>query len=152
MGTVCCYQASIGLSTKHTTHDNTISTLDVDVLLHFSSLPLSPLWPSIPFSSALHLHNTVRVISRVSSIDGSTGYHHNLTTMAPPAALPPLPFNPARVRSYILRIPLFTRLVLLATIAFWVLELQTLWSVVKWGSLAPDEIGLGSSMFPFSPF
>lgn len=94
-------------------------------------------------------NNTVRVISRVSSIDGSTGYHHNLTTMAPPAALPPLPFNPARVRSYILRIPLFTRLVLLATIAFWVLELQTLWSVVKWGSLAPDEIGFGSSMFPF---
>lgn len=68
------------------------------------------------------------------------------TRMAPPAALPPLPFNPSRLRSYILRIPLFTRLVLLAIVAFGVLELQTLWSVVEWGSLTPNEIGLGSSM------
>jgi len=66
--------------------------------------------------------------------------------MATPAALPPLPFNPSRVRSYILRLPLFTRLVLLAILAFWILELQTIWSVVRWGSLTPDEIGLGSSM------
>lgn len=66
--------------------------------------------------------------------------------MATPAALPPLPFNPSRVRSYILRLPLFTRLVLLAILAFWILELQTIWSVVQWGSLTPDEIGLGSSM------
>lgn len=67
--------------------------------------------------------------------------------MSPPAALPPLPFNPSRLRSYILRIPLFTRLVLLAIVAFGVLELQTLWSVVEWGSLTPNEIGFGSSMF-----
>lgn len=67
--------------------------------------------------------------------------------MATPAALPPLPFNPSRVRSYILRLPLFTRLVLLAVLLFWLLELQTIWSVVQWGSLTPDEIGFGSSMF-----
>jgi glycosylphosphatidylinositol transamidase len=66
--------------------------------------------------------------------------------MATPAALPPLPFNPSRVRSYVLRLPLFTRLVLLAILVFWILELQTVWSVVQWGSLAPDEIGFGSSM------
>lgn len=66
--------------------------------------------------------------------------------MAPPAALPPLPFNPSRLRSYVLRLPLFTRLVVLATIAFLVLELQTIWSVVQWGSLTPDEMGIGSSM------
>lgn len=36
---------------------------------------------------------------------------------------------------------------LLAIIAFWLLELQTLWSVVEWGSLTPNEIGFGSSMF-----
>ncbi|BCR83106.1 rhomboid protease family protein RBD2 [Aspergillus chevalieri] len=73
--------------------------------------------------------------------------------MATPAALPPLPFNPSRVRSYILRLPLFTRLVLLAILAFWILELQTIWSVVRWGSLTPDEIGLGSmyrlNTYPF---
>lgn len=66
--------------------------------------------------------------------------------MATPAALPPLPFNPSRVRSYLVRLPLFTRLVLLVILAFWLLELQTLWSVVHWGSLTPDEIGFGSSM------
>ncbi|GAB1216718.1 hypothetical protein ATERTT37_005936 [Aspergillus terreus] len=73
--------------------------------------------------------------------------------MATPAALPPLPFNPSRVRSYVLRLPLFTRLVLLAILVFWILELQTVWSVVQWGSLAPDEIGFGSmyrlNTYPF---
>ncbi|GAB1194861.1 hypothetical protein APSETT444_004112 [Aspergillus pseudonomiae] len=73
--------------------------------------------------------------------------------MATPAALPPLPFNPARVRSYLLRLPLFTRLVVLAIIVFWLLEFQTVWSVVQWGSLAPDEVGLGSmyrlNTYPF---
>lgn len=71
--------------------------------------------------------------------------------MTTPAALPPLPFNPSRVRSYILRLPLFTRLVLLAIVAFWILELQTIWSVVQWGSLTPDEIGLGTSMSTSTP-
>ncbi|KAL4892665.1 Gaa1-like protein [Aspergillus ambiguus] len=73
--------------------------------------------------------------------------------MTTPAALPPLPFNPSRVRSYVLRLPLFTRLVLLAILVFWILELQTVWSVVQWGSLTPDEIGLGSmyrlNTYPF---
>jgi glycosylphosphatidylinositol transamidase len=65
--------------------------------------------------------------------------------MVSPAALPPLPFNPSRVRSYLLRLPLFTRLVVLVIILFWLLELQTVWSVVQWGSLIPDEIGLSTS-------
>lgn len=67
--------------------------------------------------------------------------------MATPTALPPLPFNPGRVRSYLVRLPLFTRLVVLVIIAFWLLEFQTMWSVVQWGALIPDEIGLGTSMF-----
>ncbi|GIK05867.1 glycosyl phosphatidyl inositol protein transamidase complex subunit [Aspergillus viridinutans] len=73
--------------------------------------------------------------------------------MAIPAALPPLPFNPTRVRSYVLRLPLFTRLVLLAIVVFWLLELQTIWGVVQWGSLTPSEIGIGSmyrlNTYPF---
>ncbi|KAJ5905173.1 Rhomboid protein 2 [Penicillium subrubescens] len=64
--------------------------------------------------------------------------------MATPAALPPLPFNPGRVRSYLVRLPLFTRLVLLVILAFWLLELQTIWSVVEWGALIPNEINLGT--------
>lgn len=67
--------------------------------------------------------------------------------MATPAALPPLPFNPGRVRTYLVRLPLFTRLVLVVILAFWLLELQTLWSVVQWGALIPNEIGIGTSMF-----
>ncbi|RAL03794.1 Gaa1-domain-containing protein [Aspergillus ibericus CBS 121593] len=73
--------------------------------------------------------------------------------MATPAALPPLPFNPSRVRSYVLRLPLFTRLVLLAILVFWLLELQTMWSVVQWGSVIPDEVGFGTmyrlNTYPF---
>jgi len=59
---------------------------------------------------------------------------------------PPLPFfNPARFRSYILRLPLFTRACVVAILFFWALELQTVWSVTKWGSLIPSEIGFKSS-------
>ncbi|KAL3461346.1 Gaa1-like protein [Aspergillus heterothallicus] len=71
--------------------------------------------------------------------------------MASPAALPPLPFNPSRVRSYLLRLPLFTRLVVLVVILFWLFELQTVWSVVQWGSLIPDEIGL-STMYRLNTY
>ncbi|CAG7960953.1 unnamed protein product [Penicillium nalgiovense] len=64
--------------------------------------------------------------------------------MATPTALPPLPFNPGRIRTYLLRLPLFTRLVLLIILAFWLLEFQTIWSVVQWGALIPEEINLGT--------
>ncbi|KAK2757690.1 putative rhomboid protease [Arachnomyces sp. PD_36] len=60
------------------------------------------------------------------------------------SALPPLPFNPSRVRSYVLRLPLFTRIVLVIITVFWALELQTVWDVVQWGALVPDQVGLQS--------
>ncbi|ODH47592.1 rhomboid protein 2 [Paracoccidioides brasiliensis] len=59
-------------------------------------------------------------------------------------SLPPLPFNPARFRSYILRLPLFTRVVLLIIGIVWVLEIQTIWNVVQWGALIPSETRLAS--------
>lgn len=73
-------------------------------------------------------------------------------TMAPPRIstnnlslpLPTRLINVSRLRSYLFRLPLFTRLIVLAIFAFWVLELQTVWSVIQWGSLIPKEIGLGS--------
>jgi GPI-anchor transamidase subunit GAA1 len=41
-------------------------------------------------------------------------------------ASPALPnFNPARLRSYILRLPLFTRICMVAILVFWITELQT---------------------------
>jgi hypothetical protein len=35
----------------------------------------------------------------------------------------------------------------LIILAFWLLEFQTIWSVVQWGALIPEEINLGTSMF-----
>lgn len=58
---------------------------------------------------------------------------------------PTLPhFNPARLRSYVFRIPLFTRLVLFLILLFWILEFQTAWDIAKWGALVPLEVNLGT--------
>ncbi|CAD6590725.1 MAG: Glycosyl phosphatidyl inositol protein transamidase complex subunit [Alectoria sarmentosa] len=58
---------------------------------------------------------------------------------------PTLPqFNPARLRTYVFRIPLFTRVVLLLVILFWILEFQTAWDVAQWGALVPLEVNLGT--------
>ena len=54
-------------------------------------------------------------------------------------------FNPQRLRSYILRLPLFTRACIVIILIFGVVELQTVWNVIQWGSLIPKEIGLGTS-------
>jgi hypothetical protein len=35
-------------------------------------------------------------------------------------------------------------MVLLIILAFWLLEFQTIWSVVQWGALIPEEINLGT--------
>jgi len=60
---------------------------------------------------------------------------------------PTLPsFQPARIRSYVLRLPLFTRIVILLIVVFWILELQSAWNVFQWGALIPQEINLGTSM------
>lgn len=67
-------------------------------------------------------------------------------TNSAPVSLPHLPFNPARLRSYVLRLPLFTRIVLLVIAVCWLVELQSVWSVVEWGRLVPSDIGFGSSM------
>lgn len=49
-----------------------------------------------------------------------------------------------RIRTYLFRLPLFTRLMLVVIVGFWALELQTVWSVIDWGALIPNEVGLGS--------
>lgn len=71
------------------------------------------------------------------------------TMAAPRITTNSLPFrntllNPARLRSYVLRLPLFTRLIIVAILFFWLLELQTVWSVVQWGSLDPSKVSFGS--------
>ncbi|MCJ1224116.1 putative rhomboid protease [Toensbergia leucococca] len=58
---------------------------------------------------------------------------------------PTLPqFNPTRLRSYIFRLPLFTRMIIVLITVFGILELQSAWDVKKWGALIPNEMGFGT--------
>ena len=61
---------------------------------------------------------------------------------------PTLPsFNPARLRSYLFRLPLFTRIVLLLIVVFWILEFQSAWDIIGWGGLVPKKVGFTTSEF-----
>ena len=62
-------------------------------------------------------------------------------------AMPSFPqFNPLRLRSYVLRLPLCTRLLLTAMVALWVATIPFQW-LREWGSLEPDKVNLTTSMF-----
>ncbi|GAM36695.1 hypothetical protein TCE0_018r05986 [Talaromyces pinophilus] len=67
-----------------------------------------------------------------------------MSSSSQPSALPAFSLNISPLRSYILRLPLFTRAVLLIIVAFWLLELQSVWDVVQWGALIPDEISIAT--------
>ncbi|KAF4811439.1 Rhomboid protein 2 [Colletotrichum siamense] len=54
-------------------------------------------------------------------------------------------FSTLRARSYIFRLPLFTRIVLLAIVAAWAASLQPAWDVKQWGALIPDQLSFTSS-------
>ncbi|KAL1852033.1 hypothetical protein VTK73DRAFT_9316 [Phialemonium thermophilum] len=62
-------------------------------------------------------------------------------------------FSTQRARSYVLRLPLFTRAVIVAICVFWLLDLLPLWDLRKWGSWSPAEFGFKSlyrmNTFPF---
>lgn len=60
--------------------------------------------------------------------------------------------NPSRLRTYLFRLPFFTRLCVFAIIAFWLLELQTVWSVIQWGSVIPNEISLAGGAYRLNTF
>ncbi|KAI1385330.1 uncharacterized protein F4822DRAFT_412778 [Hypoxylon trugodes] len=51
-------------------------------------------------------------------------------------------FNTLRARSYVFRLPLFTRAIIAIMIAFWIAGLQTVWDVRQWGALIPDELSI----------
>ncbi len=59
---------------------------------------------------------------------------------------PSLPqFSAARARSYIFRLPLFTRCIIFVIVILWLVSLQSAWDVQQWGALIPKEIGLATS-------
>lgn len=54
-----------------------------------------------------------------------------------------------RARSYLARLPLFTRAVLAAVALFWAAGLQSWWNVRAWGALVPREIGFATCKWAF---
>jgi len=59
---------------------------------------------------------------------------------------PSLPqFSAARMRSYIFRLPLFTRCILAIIVLLWLVSLQSAWDVQKAWALIPSEIGIATS-------
>ncbi|KAI9723585.1 MAG: putative rhomboid protease [Candelaria pacifica] len=60
-------------------------------------------------------------------------------------------FKPARLRSYLLHLPLFTRLILLLLVTLWLASLQSVWDVAQWGALIPKEVGL-STMYRLNTY
>ncbi|KAH7129316.1 rhomboid protein 2 [Dactylonectria estremocensis] len=51
-------------------------------------------------------------------------------------------FNALRARSYVSRLPLFTRVIVLVILAFWVAGFQSVLDLQKWGALIPDQISI----------
>lgn len=61
---------------------------------------------------------------------------------------PSLPtFDFRRLRLYVVRLPLFTRIVLVLIAFFFVIELQHAWDVVQWGALFPKHVHFHTSKF-----
>lgn len=64
--------------------------------------------------------------------------------MAPALTLPSL--NASRARSYVFRLPLFTRVIVAALVGVWVVQVVVPgWDLKAWGALVPAEVGLSSS-------
>lgn len=54
----------------------------------------------------------------------------------------------SRARSYVFRLPLFTRVVVGALVGVWVVQVVVPgWDLQAWGALVPAEVGLSSSKF-----
>ncbi|KAM3083183.1 putative rhomboid protease [Clarireedia jacksonii] len=60
-------------------------------------------------------------------------------------------FGATRLRSYILRLPLFTRCIIGVMVLLWIVSIQKVWDVQQWGALYPNEIGL-STMYRTNTF
>lgn len=58
-------------------------------------------------------------------------------------------FSTVRARSYVFRLPLFTRLVVAVIFLFWIIALPGLWDVRGWGALVPDKVSFTSGKHMF---
>lgn len=55
-------------------------------------------------------------------------------------------FNTVRARSYIFRLPLFTRAIIAAIVLLWLLGAPGVFNVQQWGSLIPDQMSFATGM------
>lgn len=53
-------------------------------------------------------------------------------------------FSTLRARSYVFRLPLFTRAIALIIIALWLVGLQSVWDLRQWGAMIPDQISFAT--------
>lgn len=59
-----------------------------------------------------------------------------------------------RARSYVFRLPLFTRVAIVIIVAAWVVQVAVpvaQWDVKAWGALVPAEVGFSSCEQPPPP-
>lgn len=57
-------------------------------------------------------------------------------------------FSTLRARSYIFRLPLFTRAIILIIIIFWAASLPSIWDIQGWGALVPDKVSFTAGEGP----
>ncbi|KAI1340667.1 hypothetical protein F5Y15DRAFT_379540 [Xylariaceae sp. FL0016] len=60
-------------------------------------------------------------------------------------------FSTLRARSYVVRLPLFTRAIIVIIVASWLASLQSMWNLKTWGALIPNEIGI-TTMYRINTF
>lgn len=67
-----------------------------------------------------------------------------------PTPVVPANFSAVRARSYVYRLPLFTRLLLFLIVAAWIatVALGDDFDVKAWGALVPEEVGITNCMSP----
>lgn len=53
-------------------------------------------------------------------------------------------FSTLRARSYVFRLPLFTRAMALIIVLLWAFGVQSVWDLRAWGALIPDKISFAT--------
>lgn len=56
-------------------------------------------------------------------------------------------FSSVKAQSYLLRLPLFTRAIVLIILLLSLLSLPGFWDVQAWGSLVPSKVSLFAGMY-----
>jgi hypothetical protein len=101
-------------------------------------------------------HIEIKPIYLNYGTSGSTrsphNWDHNHTSSPTPAPFTMAPSLPqvsvSRIRTYLFRLPLFTRAIIAIIILLWLVGFQSFWDIRKWGALEPKEIGISTRELP----